>query len=247
MNAARHIGRVALFAAVVTSSWACTEPTAAPSDAGSDAEPMALYALYCQGCHGAEGSLGPAPPLDDALLFAIASDRVLHDVIAHGRPPSMPAFEEASGGPLSDAEIDALIDAMRGKWAARAQDPRVDAMARYFERAELRGLMPGGDPAAGRAAYHDACASCHGARGEGVAGHGSAISDPAYLALTPNADLRRMIITGRADLDMPSFLSKEGRSASFSALEPKDVEDIVAFIDTWRTGSTETPSTRAEP
>jgi hypothetical protein len=52
------------------------------------------------------------------------------------------------------------------------------------------------------------------------------VTDPAYLALTTNQNLRTSIIVGRPDLGMPDYrFLNAGR-----ALNDQDVADLVAYM-----------------
>src|SRR5262245_58574347 len=78
-----------------------------------------LYALNCSGCHGADGRLGAARPLNDPLYLALVSNDTLHQAIAQGVPgTAAPAFAQQVGGPLTDIQIDILIEGMRSRWGA---------------------------------------------------------------------------------------------------------------------------------
>src|SRR5262245_26067156 len=76
-----------------------------------------LYALNCSGCHGADGRFGAARPLNDPLYLALVSNDTLHQAIAQGVPgTAAPAFAQQVGGPLTDIQIDILIEGMRSRW-----------------------------------------------------------------------------------------------------------------------------------
>lgn len=89
-----------------------------------------LYLTHCASCHGADGRgswrarlllMRPGDLADPAAL-APASDQALFELIKHGGAtvgrPGMPAF----GYHLSDEEIRALVEHLRGL-AARARRP----------------------------------------------------------------------------------------------------------------------------
>src|SRR6266498_3100290 len=76
-----------------------------------------LYAENCSGCHGADGRLGAARPLNDPLYLALVSVATLRAMIAQGMPgTSAPAFAQQAGGPLTDKQIDVLVEGMRSRW-----------------------------------------------------------------------------------------------------------------------------------
>src|SRR5207302_7896926 len=82
----------------------------------------ALFATRCAGCHGADGKLGPAPPLNDPIFLAIVPDAELLRVITEGRAVTMtqktpmPAFARDQGGPLTEAQVQALAGGIKKRW-----------------------------------------------------------------------------------------------------------------------------------
>jgi hypothetical protein len=82
-----------------------------------------------------------------------------------------------------------------------------------------------------------ACAGCHGANGLGKVREGIAtkvINSSAFLSLISDHAIRRIIITGRPDLGMPSFAERIGRPNDFQPLTPADINDLVALLAGWR-------------
>ncbi|HEX3655789.1 MAG TPA: c-type cytochrome [Pirellulales bacterium] len=188
-----------------------------------------LFQTHCAGCHGAEGKLGPAPPLNDSLFAKIMPRDELLRVIAHGRPGTpMPAFSRESGGPLSKEQIGAITWPHTGGQPSNATTP---------DWLRLDRPIAAGDAKRGAAAFNRACAPCHGDHGEGTEGAG-AINDLAFLEITSDQLLRRLIITGRPDLDMPDYRSPDGRDDDFQPLDEKDINDLVALLAAWRRGET---------
>ena len=61
-----------------------------------------------------------------------------------------------------------------------------------------------------------------------------AINDVAFLALTSDQTLRRIIITGRPDLKMPDYASRDGRAKDFAPLTSAEIDDLVALLAQWR-------------
>ena len=74
-----------------------------------------------------------------------------------------------------------------------------------------------------------------GTNGEGGE-NGGEINDPAFLALISDQALRRIIITGRPDLGMPTYADGDGRSAEFQPLTSAEIDDLVALLADWRSG-----------
>jgi hypothetical protein len=60
------------------------------------------------------------------------------------------------------------------------------------------------------------------------------INVPAFLALISDQAIRRIIITGRPDLHMPSYAESDGRPADFQPLTSAEIDDLVALIADWR-------------
>ncbi len=95
----------------------------------------ALYGMYCAGCHGADGRLGPAPPLNDAIFLSIVPDAELFKLVDQGRPGTpMPGFSQQHGGPLTDAQVEALAKGIKSRW--------IDSETNRNELAKLGGDLP---------------------------------------------------------------------------------------------------------
>jgi cytochrome c oxidase cbb3-type subunit 3/ubiquinol-cytochrome c reductase cytochrome c subunit len=195
-----------------------------------------LYSERCAGCHGADGKLGPAPPLNDPLFLAIVPDTALRQVIAEGRAVTpdqrspMPAFARAHGGPLTDAQVEVLVRGMKKRWGSAASG---GAAPPYLSPSEGKG----GNAKEGARLFAQVCAICHGEDGKGFEGNtGIPINEPAFLALISDQALRRIIITGRADLGMPAYDGTDMRPADFRPLTSAQIDDLVALLASWRQG-----------
>ncbi len=203
----RWIGGLALVLAGCAHHAPSPSHHEAPDDSGE--EGAALYARYCALCHGAdrEGHAADhAPSLRSPELMGAASPGFLWNAIAYGRPgTAMAAFAEEQGGPLSHHEQHVLLG-----WLLETA---------AVERAPIEDQPVRGDEARGAEVYSQACASCHGARGEG--GTGTALANPVFLATVHDAFLRHTIQGGRTGTPMPSFAD---------TLPPEDVDAVVAFL-----------------
>ena len=175
-----------------------------------------LFAEHCAVCHQTEGRGGIGLPLDQGRLSLI-SDAYLIDTIRLGRPGRlMPAFAT-----LSDAQVDAIINYLRGHYqtAGRAYDTK----------------PLGGDAGRGAAIYAENCAICHGIDGSGE-GRGTgvtvsrerefaimppAITNPGFLAAAPDAMIATIIKEGRPSGIMPAFGNE---------LDDAEVADVVAHV-----------------
>lgn len=204
-----------------------------------------LYRQNCSGCHGHDGQLGPAPPLNDPLFLAIISQEELLRVIRDGRRGTpMPAFARAAGGSLTDAQVSALAAGIHSHWesAASSAEPLPE-----YRLAKADDLPAGpGDRERGADVFARACVECHGSDGRGGPSEdagGGAINDPAFLALISDQALRRIIITGRPDLGMPTYAETYGRAATFQPLTSAEIDDLVALLASWRAASEAVVST----
>lgn len=88
---------------------ALQEPGAGGATQGGQAD-MAqgaqIYKQNCSSCHGAQGEGGIGPALRDSPYIQTAGDQAITETIAKGRTgTAMPAWSQAQGGLLSDAQI----------------------------------------------------------------------------------------------------------------------------------------------
>jgi mono/diheme cytochrome c family protein len=195
-----------------------------------------LYATNCAGCHGATGKLGPAPPLNDPLFVAIIPEDELHRVIGEGRAGTlMPAFSGVNGGSLTNKQVTLLAEGIKSHWKPEA--PLDYSPPAYAVTNEPQSIPALEGHTRRVAIYQRACIGCHGPDGTGSqrsrSGPG-AINAPAFLALISNQALRRIIITGRPDLGMPTYAEKRGRAAEYQPLTSAEIDDLVALLAEWR-------------
>jgi cytochrome c oxidase cbb3-type subunit III len=195
-----------------------------------------LFATNCAGCHGTKGELGPAPPLNDHLFVEIISEEELLRVIRDGRTGTpMPPFALKNGGSLTDAQLKVLAEGIKSHW--KLQTPLETTPPAYaLSKSQDVQSMPGSRER-GAQVYERACAGCHGPNGAGGERNGSmggAINVPAFLALISDQALRRIIITGRPDLGMPTSADQDGRPSDFQPLTSAEIDDLVALLADWR-------------
>jgi cytochrome c oxidase cbb3-type subunit 3 len=184
-----------------------------------------LYGQFCAGCHGADGRLGAARPLNDPVYLALVPPDRLRMIIAQGVPSTaMPGFAAAADGPLTEAQVDALIHEMLKRWSRSSPSPEVP-LPPYAAAATAANDSLGGDPELGLRVYAEACANCHGADGTGGAKGGSVV-DAAYLALVSDQALRTAVIAGRTDLGMPDWRSY----IPGQPLTAQQISDVVAWL-----------------
>lgn len=197
-----------------------------------------LYSTNCAGCHGASGELGPAPPLNDALFATIVPKEELLRVIREGRSGTpMPAFSNANGGPLTEDQIDVLVDGVKSNWGEASDGIAEETVPSYLLTSTEQDHPSTERHERGVDVFARACAGCHGPNGAGVAQEelmGGAINVPAFLALVSDQALRRIIITGRPDLGMPSYAQPDGRPSDFQPLSSNEIEELVALLASWR-------------
>jgi mono/diheme cytochrome c family protein len=245
------------------------DPADRPVPANEVVEFSVLYGQNCAGCHGANGKLGPAPPLNDRLFRAIVPEAEVESILTKGREKTlMPAFAEENGGLLTPVQIQVLVKEIKGvrykivekreggkavvgdvngiesKWGSPGQPPK--GVPSYLARATEADGNPVGNKQQSATVFARACAVCHGHHGQGIRKGDEtvrAIHDPVFLALSSDQALRRYVITGRPDLNMPNFAEARPADAHFKSLTDRDVTDLVELLASWR----EDHATRAKP
>jgi cytochrome c oxidase cbb3-type subunit 3/ubiquinol-cytochrome c reductase cytochrome c subunit len=136
------------------------------------------------------------------------------------------------GGPLTDAQVQALADGIKKRWRPAASG---EAPPQYLSPNGVKS----GNPAEGARVFARACAGCHGPMGQGGERGGrsvGAINEPAFLALISDKALRRTMITGRPDLGMPPYDGTAGRPPDFRSLTSAQIDDLAALLASWRQG-----------
>jgi len=187
-----------------------------------------LYAKMCAVCHGPAGEgyrADQAPRIAHPDFLAAVNDDYLHSAIAQGRPgTTMSAWSKQRGGPLSPAEVDALVALLRS-WD-------------HAPPAHLDEHRLSGDAARGKEIYAEECASCHGERG--VDGRHVHIGSSPFLRGATNGFLRYAIGKGRAGTSMPAYADSLGADR---------IDDVVALLRTFQVpaGLAEQPPSRPPP
>mgnify|MGYP003126499407 CR=1 FL=1 len=187
-----------------------------------------LFGQNCAGCHGASGQFGPAPPLNDPLFQAIISDEQLTHLAVAGREGTMmPAFDKAQGGTLTDKQIGILVQGIRARWAG--PPPRLaEKLPAYQVDVDDPAGIRQGSVATGADLFATVCARCHGDEGHG--GDAGSISGRVFGQLISDQLLRRIIITGRADLEMPNFIDSGMESELGRPLTAPEIIDIATYL-----------------
>jgi mono/diheme cytochrome c family protein len=208
-----------------------------------------LYRGNCAACHGAEGRLGPAPPLNDPIFLAIISEKEIRDTLIEGRhdtamasfaaspkppevdPAKVPALA-ATPSALTPKQIEILArgikegKGIKEKWPADKEEKLPPYSAKGVK----------GSASKGKEAFARACAVCHGKDGRE---EGLDIRNSNFLALITEQALRRIIITGRPDLGMPSYREARPDSPAFKPLTNEEIDNLQALLAAWKQGSDE--------
>ena len=176
--------------------------------------PEESYQRYCALCHGVERegyANDNAPSLRTRTLYA-SGPIVPFMATAYGRPgTAMGPYLDELDGPLTTEQVQELTMWLSAQAGVPPSAPSTD------------GLVPViGDIDLGRQLYHEKCAECHGANGEGGQEvPGTALGNPAMLAMTPDAFLRLAIVEGREGTPMPPF--KDEMSST-------EIDAVTAFL-----------------
>lgn len=158
-----------------------------------------IYAKYCALCHGKERegyAADFAPSLRSHSLMAStqsprSSYNFLSYTVAYGRTgTAMAPYAKSQGGPLDRDDIDLLL-----QWLYELSGVK--------KPVEMSTKPVNGNAVLGKTLYAKNCASCHGAKGEGVSA--PALGNPMLLATASDAFLRYTISEGRDSTPMPSF------------------------------------------
>ena len=189
------------------------QPEASHSHAPRKVDGAALYAERCALCHGDEGQgyvADNANALANEAFLSVASDEFLRSSIERGRPGTpMSAWGAAVGGPLSDAELDAIVQYVR----RFAETDHVDVESVSVTGSALRAKS-----------YYDVkCKSCHGEQGRG--GEYISIANPEFLAAVSDGYLRQVIRDGREGTPMQAFAG---------VLADQIIDDLVVLIRSWQ-------------
>jgi cytochrome c oxidase cbb3-type subunit 3 len=181
-----------------------------------------LYGTFCAACHGANGEgmrypgFADFPAIAHPDFLSLVSDDFLRAQIKRGRPGRrMPAWGELEGG-LREEEIGRVVVYLRSLGGVSYQGD--GKPHRWAE----------GDVANGQKLYAEACASCHGARGEGK--DGPALNNRVFLELATDSYLFKTIQQGRRGTSMAGFGTG---SPVRRTLTENEIGAVVAFVRTW--------------
>ncbi len=207
---------IVLFACIASGTLECGgEPPTKVVQRGEH-----LYGRMCAVCHGPTGAgyaADQAPDLAHPRFLASVTDEYLRNAIANGRTgTTMSAWSTARGGPLSPADVDAIVAFVR-EWQTRP-------------RAVLDERPAAGDAARGGDVFTRECERCHGH--EGTGGPHVHIGNLDLLSSASDGFLRYAIRGGRPGTVMPSFEA---------ALGDPGVEDVLAQLRRWQARAVAAP------
>lgn len=229
------MNRIRLIAAMLVFSLGCAQKPSGPT-VEDVVEGRHLYLTYgCVGCHGVNGGGGMGKPiLDDQWIFG-SDDQTIFKLI-RGEVPKQ-TMPNSIGKALTDEQVRKVIvyvrsiyegDQAKINWAV---PPPVPAEL-------LRASVSTGDPiAAGKILFTSACVQCHGPEGKGD-GPAAVSLDPKPRNLTDHARMLAM-----SDRYMYELISRGGVAVGKSAqmppfaLNPQDINNIIAFVKTLSAGA----------
>jgi mono/diheme cytochrome c family protein len=168
-------------------------------------EAMSLYAENCSVCHGLGGEgIGATPSLNNPDLNA-SDPQALFKVISRGLyGTSMPAWSLEDGGPLSDYQIDQIVQLIQhGDWQAtqvRVVNLGLAPLVPFTTEPDpaiietLKSLPDSDQLVQGVTLYADSCVACHGSDGAGTS-LAPALNDPTIRQKT-GEEIQRIIQLG---------------------------------------------------
>ncbi len=180
-----------------------------------------LYAENCAVCHGANGE-GRVGATLAKNWPSIRPDLRVRDTIENGIAGSpMPAWGQKNGGPLSEAEIEALV-AYILSWESGG--PRlIPPTPTFIPRPRLTPPpQVEGDPNRGALLFDQNCVVCHGPNGEGRVG--ARLAKP-WSSIRPDLEIKSAITNGISGSPMPAWSQAQG-----GPLSEAEINDLVAFV-----------------
>jgi mono/diheme cytochrome c family protein len=228
--------------------------TAGPADPASGAS---LFERNCSPCHGDEAQGVNGPPLHNSAYIQGTDPTAIAQVVAGGLiPQGMPAWLQANGGPLTDAQINNVIAYLKtlqnvtpvpqATLAPTETPPPPNAPTPEPARPSSPG-GPGqavnltGDPNRGKVMFGAYCSVCHGP--EGIIGVPNPDSDdgsvPSLNPIDPTiANKDKKTFATNVDLfvqngSVPSGPAPEIAMPAFGELKllnEQQIADIIAYV-----------------
>ena len=183
---------------------------------GNSAYGRHLFRGMCEGCHGPAGQGGVGPSISNRAFLNAASDGFLASSIILGRGgrPMRP-FGPDGIARLTGREVGDIITFLRLEGSRRAAVPP----SRKVRGNEKRGAS----------SFAQLCAGCHGVKGKGKTA--PALANKKFLEIASDGFLQATIARGRRGTAMRSWAFG---GFGFAELAPQEINDIVAYIRSWR-------------
>ena len=180
-----------------------------------------LFADNCAVCHGSDGQGRVGATLSKDWP-SLRPDLLVRSTIENGISGSpMVAWSQENGGPLTDADIDALV-AYILSWQTGGF-PVIPPTSTPYPRPVLTAVPDViGDPNNGAIVYDQNCAVCHGPNGEGRIG---ATLSKDWPSLRPDLSMKTTISNGIPGSPMPAWSQDNG-----GPLAETEINDVVAFL-----------------
>lgn len=191
-------------------TWAGLPAGAALNGIQVSGEGRELFNRNCVACHGETGDKVSGVRLKDRAFIGGRSDEQLARMIAQGNARGMPAWGQAAGGPLSDADIKKIIEYLR---ASATGTPTAAAPS-------LVAASPA-QVARGKEIFNSTCTTCHGETRDKIPQ--ARLFDAAWLAEKGDATLMQSITNGKGA--MPAWGKEKG-----GPLAPEDVAAVLAYL-----------------
>lgn len=188
-----------------------------------------LYKQNCAACHGEQGRGGIAVSLANPVYIAVAGKSAIAKYTDEGGPGAlMPAFGRRHGGFLTEEQVNILADGIVRRWGLSG--------ALGSMKAPAYAASQPGDRAAGKTLFENNCQRCHQLSGKQQVRDASGtvrvvgpVTEPEFLALVSDQNLRSTIIAGKPDEGMPDW-----RGYGAGPLSDQQVTDIVAWLGSER-------------
>jgi cytochrome c oxidase cbb3-type subunit 3 len=180
-----------------------------------------LFAENCAVCHGENGQ-GRVGATLAKNWPSIRPDLTVRSIIENGISGSvMPAWGQANGGPLTNEEIDALVEYILS-WQTSGP-PQFTPRPSATPRPPIS-PVPNveGEPNQGAILFDQNCAVCHGANAQGRVGANLSKSWPG---IRPDLSIKNTIQNGVSGSVMPAWAQANG-----GPLSDAEINDLVAFI-----------------
>ncbi|MFN8526064.1 MAG: c-type cytochrome [Chloroflexota bacterium] len=201
-----------------------------------------LFLKNCSGCHGEGGDRVGGVRLRSKEFLAGRTDDLLQRAISSGNSRGMPAWGQANGGPLADADIAKLVEFLRSSAIpsapaipAASASPAPVGAAPPAPPAPAAAQTAGADPARvaqGKELFTKNCVVCHGDTRDKVPT--CKLDDAAWLKEKGDATLGTSIKQGKGA--MPPI------GAAFT---PAEIEAILAYLKDAAGGAATAPPTAA--